>query len=80
MCFLGGDSNGVHQSASCGGMLLASEKFQSQETSAQIRVQLTRKASPPTLEDEIVRAADLMLLGDGKPVAETDGTLSLSSD
>lgn len=78
--FLGGDSNGVHQSAPRGGILLISGKFQSQDTWTQMRIQLTRTASPPTLEDEIIKAANLVLLGSGKPVAKTDGTLSLSSD
>lgn len=77
---LGGDSNGVHQSAPRGGILLISGKFQSQATSTQMRIQLTRTASPPTLEDEIIKVANLALLGSGKPVAKTDGTLSLSSD
>lgn len=40
-------------------------KFQSQDTSTQMRIQLTRTASTPTLGDEIIRAANLVLLGSG---------------
>ena len=40
-----------------------------------MRIQLTRTASTPTLGDEIIRAANLVLLGSGKPVAKSDGTL-----
>lgn len=55
-----------------------SEKFQSQDTSTQMRTELTRATSAPTLEDEITKAANPVLLNTGKPVAKTDGTFSLS--
>lgn len=65
-------------STPCGDILLMSEKFQSQHTSTQMRAELTRATSAPTLEDEVTRTANPGLLNSGKPVSKTDGTLSLS--
>lgn len=73
--FLTWEFNGVPHSAPLCGISLISGKFQSQDTSTQMRIQLTRTASTPTLGDEIIRAANLVLLGSGKPVAKSDGTL-----
>lgn len=73
--FLTWGFNGVPHSAPLCVISLISGKFQSQDTSTQMRIQLTRTASTPTLGDEIIRAANLVLLGSGKPVAKSDGTL-----
>lgn len=77
-CVLDVDSKGVHQSAPRGAILLMSEKFQSHNISTQMRIKLTRAISAPTLEGEITRGANSVLLNTAKPVAKTDGTLSLS--
>lgn len=60
-CFFSVDSSGVHLSAPRRGILLMSESFQSQGTSTQMRTTLTR-TSAPTLEDGIIKAANLVLL------------------
>lgn len=53
-----------------------SEKFQSQDTSIPMGAELTRATS--ALEDEVTRTANPVLLNAGKPVSETDETLSVS--
>lgn len=77
--FLGVDSKGIHQSALRGAILMMSEKFQSHNISTQMRIKLTRAISALTLEGEIRRGVNSLLLNPANPVAKTDGTLSLST-
>lgn len=66
---------GSSSACSSWGYLPMSEKFRSQDTSTQMRTDLTRSTSAPTLGDEITRTTNLGLLDAGKPVAKMDGTL-----
>lgn len=57
------DSSGIHLSVLHQGIFLKSETFQSQDTDTHMRTKLTRTTSASTLEDGIIRPANLQPLG-----------------